>query len=436
MMAEKKKYCFLFGAGTETAYGLPSGAQYTLDTMLSKRSKMYEALKAFYKNKVFDNYAKDYREAFMFHETSNAFYEIVERALAACSAKESLDSDTDALLKQWSAGKGKSEQPTEFKNQLSKLYKEIIIDIDTSPNVQQSERKIDPNTKYRSLLKATSYYGSIEKDFATIINPKEAGPHRFWRLVNYFWSAWFSIMLPLLKKSKYKDVPAFRNNKYEYVLHHLNEVISCIYEKDFVENVADDTNQQYYPTLLECFPNSTAITTNYTPFVEKYWEHAAYLAGRLCQFEIPEELRLINLKDANSELQGCVFPYLATQAPVKPIIAFEQLDEYRNAMDYIASCNYLVIVGYGVNNADNHINALLRHFLTSGEDKKIIYCAYVKENERYDENKERTELVEKLKITNYEQLAEKIVILPNSGDAEELVSAIKEVSEIHMEAIG
>lgn len=433
MMAEKKKYCFLFGAGAETAYGLPSGAEYTLNTMLSKRNKMYEALKAFYKNEVFDNYAKDYREEFMFQETSNAFYEIVERALEVCETKDDLDSNTNAFLKKWSKGKRKSEQPTEFKNQLSELYKEIIIDIDTSPNVQQSERKIDQNTKYRSLLDEFSYYGSIEKDFATIINPKEAGPHRFWRLVNYFWSAWFSIMLPLLEFTKHQEKLEKAENSYSYVLDNLQEIISDVYDGD----LKGESSQGYYSILREAFPNSTAITTNYTPFEENYWEHAAYLAGRLYQFEIPEELRLINLRDANSELQGCVFPYLATQAPVKPIIAFEQLDEYRNAMDYITNCDYLVIVGYGVNNADNHINALLRYFLTSGEGKGIIYCAYVKENESYDEKKERTELIEKLRITNYAQLAEKIIVLPNYGNAEKLAKLIKEVSsEIHMEAIG
>ena len=47
-MKPEKQVAFFFGAGAEACFRMPSGAQYTLDTILSKRSEMMEALKRFY----------------------------------------------------------------------------------------------------------------------------------------------------------------------------------------------------------------------------------------------------------------------------------------------------------------------------------------------------------------------------------------------------
>lgn len=48
---------FFFGAGAECVYNMPLGAQYTLDTILSKRSKMYDALEKFYESRINESYS-------------------------------------------------------------------------------------------------------------------------------------------------------------------------------------------------------------------------------------------------------------------------------------------------------------------------------------------------------------------------------------------
>ena len=53
---------FFFGAGAECVYNMPLGAQYTLDTILSKRSKMYDALEKFYESRINESYSNNYRK--------------------------------------------------------------------------------------------------------------------------------------------------------------------------------------------------------------------------------------------------------------------------------------------------------------------------------------------------------------------------------------
>ena len=75
---------FLFGAGAETCFGLPSGAEYTLRTMQQKHDSLYSALREFYANPLSDEkvkkYVKEYRDSFLFKSDSHTFREIIHRA--------------------------------------------------------------------------------------------------------------------------------------------------------------------------------------------------------------------------------------------------------------------------------------------------------------------------------------------------------------------
>ncbi|NLY82248.1 MAG: hypothetical protein GX078_05685, partial [Clostridiales bacterium] len=73
---------------------------------------------------------------------------------------------------------------------LKRIFQEIILD----EKVQVNDNAND----YQNLIKEFSYYCTVEKDFATIINPNKFGIKRFSRLINYFWSAYFSILIPIL----------------------------------------------------------------------------------------------------------------------------------------------------------------------------------------------------------------------------------------------
>ena len=411
-MSEKssKKITFLFGAGAEQGYKLPSGPQYTLDTILSKRELMYTALEEFYKDRVSEKYVKEYRKEFMFQKNSNSFYEIVIRALEKCleleKSRKKIDTDTKEILSEYKKIKkmGKESEvqkicKEKLKPSIEKIYDYVIIDLDEEKKTKECRSKnIEKTDKYYSLMNVFSYYGSIEKDFSAIINPEECGSYRFWRLMNYFWSAYFSILLPIVEQGNL--IPVGVGNKYKYVLDNLQEITKTIYSDEFFEKLKSKKKNKadYYQVFLEKYKDSQVITTNYTPFIKSYWgEQSAYLAGSIELFEIPDKL-LVTEAENITDKDFC-FPYMATQAPVKPIVEGKQLREYAKAIKYLEETDCLVIIGYGINDNDNHINALLREYLVKDKKHELCYFHYQKEGTR-DEKAVRDNLKSKLKLEN------------------------------------
>ena len=79
---------FLFGAGAERFAGLPSGGEYTKQTMLTKNSNLYKELKKFYANSASKSEKiPQYEEAYMFRKNSHTLFEIVVRALSNYDTK-------------------------------------------------------------------------------------------------------------------------------------------------------------------------------------------------------------------------------------------------------------------------------------------------------------------------------------------------------------
>lgn len=410
---------FFFGAGAECVYNMPLGAQYTLDTILSKRSKMYNALDIFYESRTNEKYAGKYRKEFMFQSNSNSFYEIVCRALEQCKDLNDNDKEICEMLEIYE----KYYKDKELKDKLSEftdsVYNYTLIDVDNEED--KTKRPLSCSVKadkYINLIKHFSYYGSIEKDFSSIINPINCGLYRFWRLMNYFWSAYFSIVLPVLQlDDKFYD--EIKDDKYNKILNKLQFVTEKIFSNDFFETHKNktETNENYYYILKNHFSNSFAITSNYTPFVENYWgkDNCSYLAGSLRLFEIPEQLSVVDAKDIQKN--DFVFPFLATQAPVKPIIDIKQIEEYHKAIEELNKSDYLVVIGYGINENDNHINAILRNFIVKDNDKKIIYFEYSKAD--IDRVKIHSNVCQRLKL--YKDIhKDKIIVLHNNGNASDL----------------
>lgn len=184
-------------------------------------------------------------------------------------------------------------------------------------------------------------------------------------------------MLPLadyiyLRNEEYKS------NKYSYILNNLNEIIRKIYSENWNEILPDD---HYYKKLHSEFAkNSFALTTNYTPFIESIWgkENCSYLAGSLKLMEDPVNLEIIDYSQENVyDEKRFIFPFMMTQAPVKPIVAPCQIEEYYRAIDALNKADLLVLIGYGLNKSDNHITALIRNYIISDKKKKLIYLNYI-----------------------------------------------------------
>lgn len=354
-----KNISFFFGAGAEADFELPLGARFTKETILRKRTTMYKELESFYANRMVPGYIEEYKKEFLFTKSSNAFFEIIYRAVKLCR-KEQNKTEIDSYTKDFFQYLSLSTRPTDEtkskfkKNVVEKMYSYIIQDLD----IAHPEERY----KYKSLLDRMTYYGSIEKDFSTIIDPQEAGVKQFWRFVNYIWSAFFSITLPLLDKSEvFKSKPYYSDygkNKYRAVLNNLYDVISFLYSNEYL---SECSSVGYYSKINDNFSDRiyNAITTNYTPFVKNIFPNAAYVAGELSAFEYPHRLEVKDITKSRLGKKDFVFPFLLTQAPVKPIIEPKQIFQYAKMDKILKKTKILVVLGYNINSNDNHINSYL-----------------------------------------------------------------------------
>ena len=426
-MSNENKITFFFGAGAEAVFKMPLGAQYTLDTILSKRSQMMAALKDFYSDRT-NAYSSTHVVQHLFSDDSHTFREIVHRAARILrDCEDNMDPDSKRIVELSRYDTKDTAAAKTFFEEVKKVFEYVVIDIDKPRDNSKRPQQIKVDgSPYSSLMDKFTYYGSVEKDFSTIINPKEAGTHRFWRLINYFWSAYFSIIIPVLDlSSKYLNNAEYNKNKYAYILTNLDEVVRYIYSDEFRSEIDKKYQSSYYSKLKRTFPNSTAVTTNYTPFLEfAEFEETVFLAGKLSQFEIPEELRVVDIGDNEDIANKFIFPYMSTQAPLKPIVDCVQLKEYSKFIDTLGNTDVLVIIGYNINDNDNHINALLRDFLIKKSTNHIVFSQYVDTPNNFNREKTISDVAKKLRITS-EATINQITAIPNHGTTDEILSILR-----------
>ena len=407
------KIGFFFGAGAETTYCLPTGGDFTKATMLTKRSNLYDALKIFYANRYPDTYVDSYKKQFLFMKNSYTFRTIIYEAARKLYEKKDptvrlSDKEKDIV------NEAAQYSRENFKIDLANAYDTIIEDSDFAES--------EENNNYKHLIREFKYYGAVEKDFSTIINPHDAGINRFWRLINYFWSAYFSIVLPILEASKYAE--DLTDNRYGFILENLEDITKYIYSDWFLEQIKVEKDSDYYKIFSEEFDVYCALTTNYTPFVQRLnlpcKNRYAFLSGELKLFEVPHEMRLIDIVEYKNQKTDFIFPFLYTQAPIKPIIEPRIIKEYAKTLEYLSQIDYLVVVGYSLGYNDNHINAFLRDFVMK-QNKKFIYCNYNKKNF----NPEETERHIKRSLRINDKSTPNIIVVENNGNPVELCKNIK-----------
>lgn len=335
------KRAFLFGAGAELDFGLSGGADFAKKILLAKETEMVEinkAIKAYYKGKraTLDAWYPTYA-AEGWNET-----QLVRAALR----KRSLDAGV-------------------------KLKPDILV--------AEVKRIMDPMNsaeKENLLSKNTSYMGLADERYHTLIEPLTLGPKNFWSVINCYTRAYLLIVGQMLglvngvaKSDDYLNLLMNPSETYE-------KIVSIAKSKHDTES--------YYKAVREFAPGSLVITTNYTPFAEMVTEQDTInIHGDFSLFESARELRVYDVKEKGMILPETevLFPYIAIQGGVKPVIERKQMSLYGNMVSALAnSVDELVIVGYRINPDDNHLNSIIRSFLVE-DKKKVIYFDYGSGNE-------------------------------------------------------
>jgi hypothetical protein len=260
-------------------------------------------------------------------------------------------------------------------------------------------------------------YGTMEKDFHTFNNPAKYGKKACTDVIYAYWKAYYSVFLHverLLHNKLFRDVDGVRHERAfgsmneEKLRQHIASIASDLEKMEdfFVLGVDDenhiltlrdangdtkdiqlDTGELYYnfPWVKDA---SGIITTNYTPCIK--WFRAgtdiSYLNGKLSTFEFPYSLEVVDcVRDPEKfnelrETRQIYFPFIMGTTSVKPIIHPLQIEEYSKAVGILQDSDTLVVIGHQLMEDDTHLLALIRDWLVHGNERNLIYCNYIKDD--------------------------------------------------------
>lgn len=383
---------FLFGAGAERpCFKLPTGTEFLEKTLYQDQEKsgdkFRKALKGFFTGKYFDYYK------YTAHHINTDIYKfMLEKIIRKnCVDSQKSEEETAALLKK----SRRAEVLKEFKKN-PKSYDDIknqfLKDI-----LKEYKDNMDS-------LKDVGSAGLLDSYFYTIINPPKYSKINFSKIFNYYWSCYFAIAEAILKSLEKKNILGseieefYKNGNLEYkkIISKINAFTRTLYS--YKPKILSSYNDSYYACIKNFlkengdeFELHGTATTNYFLFPEILLENpekTAYLNGKMSLFEFPE---LLEVRDFSEQKENKVspisaehifFPFIFGQSYLKPVVDRRQTEEFHKFGKILDGSDILVVLGYNINEDDNHVNSFIHGYLkdknkclvvvTDNEDEKTI----------------------------------------------------------------
>lgn len=88
--------------------------------------------------------------------------------------------------------------------------------------------------------------------------------------------------------------------------------------------------------------------------------------GQLNLFEYPETLDVMPMRKMQTDDTMLFFPFIFGQSLVKPIVHRVQTQAFFRFEAILKETNLLVILGFNLNEDDNHINAFIHDYINNG----------------------------------------------------------------------
>lgn len=418
MMREEKKIAFLFGAGAECKdnFNLCSGLEYLKLTLYADKSLkgFKDALSNYFTMKYFNSnflYRKNTLDVTTFLLKNFIIYKSTHDELFFNKHMEKICKIlNDDELRQICDTLGRNDNIPKHKSASTDSTKEGVKKNSDVDEIKKEFKKIITVSNYKHssinvpILKDlftktdadgidfdlnVGIAGSIDGYFHTIIDPYKYGAVRFSKIFNYYWACYFTILRDVLNffvnngHSNYEeylsdeaspDNSSKRNLNYSAVLKNIKKLTEKIY-KEKVDKFAPENS--YYKLIrkkieecekIECLG---VVTTNYYKFCETVSENVIYLNGQLNLFEYPELLEISDFENDEIKADKIFFPFIFGQSLVKPIISPVQTEQFHRFHNLLSNTDILVILGFNINEDDNHINAFLHDYVKRG--KKIIF---------------------------------------------------------------
>lgn len=444
-MRAKINVAFFFGAGAECDFGLPNGLEYLQNTIFLNKVD---------NNPIVDNFSNtDLKlENYLLSSDDSIYKHILGKVCFHYLQKiNNPEADIEKRCLLFLKEEDKRELGYKTDNSLDedKLEKDAIL-TEFRNKVKDYKDKNDENFWSHKFLKKicseslkdVNYAGILDKYFYTINNPVKYGPGKFSKLVNYYWACYFCIVQKIVENFDKKDeLNKYKNSAeidYGKIVNNLPDFTKKLYglnqESSKLKN-SQIENSYYYLINQKLenqkYVNQGILTTNYFNFVEqievKKNGKYAYLNGRLDYFEIPQLLEVRNLQKDNVPSDKLFFPFIFGQSFVKPIVHQKQIEEFAKIPAILENADCLVILGFAINEDDNHVNSYL-HDYASQKNKKIIFVSTEEGNEVLESVKTRLRLEnsDNIKIVNVKKNNENY---DNKETVAEIFKAIDEIKE-------
>ncbi len=393
---EKKKVTFLFGAGAETGFGLPSGKNFAKDILLLNPT-LRAQVKEFFESQG----CKEYKNTRLIYAASRSIYyqTICENEDAFRSTFENMELqpsfpqiyDNYKIYKECTDEKSRKEYAKYsevFSSMCGKVWKYLSTE---NTGTERSESNDLGWGEYKRLadfiLNNVRYYAQIDKQFNALRNPKKKTTE-YWTVLNTYAAAFFSVFnkMYILQSDGKKSICT------------KEKVIGLINNKMYGLPNTNNYYQAIKNNLEEC--DYECVTTNYTPYVERILGKGAYLHGKLSWFEDSENLAVYDAtrqEEVALICQNFVFPFIFIQSGIKPVVSTKQIEELYKAITYLNESDTLVVVGYNFNSDDNHINSMIADWLREENERQLVFFKYVGGS---DEDKIKTEKELKVDLIN------------------------------------
>lgn len=192
------------------------------------------------------------------------------------------------------------------------------------------------------------------------------------------------------------------------------------YINGFVEDVAEEARADgpgYYHDLKNISDYGLTIsgvgTANYNSLVNDVLEGSEqnvgfptwHLNGGLNDFYDPY-LNVVKYYDSVEEAiedPHVVVPFMLTQSGTKPLTSIEMSRRYVELFDVFKDSDAVVVVGFGFNGDDGHINGLFRA-LVSEHQKPLVILHYTNDSSRTSLQREKENYAARLRIEDARRL--------------------------------
>ena len=245
-------------------------------------------------------------------------------------------------------------------------------------------RKYKENTESAKILEFSQKI--IESIYSSVLDYKS--------LID---SNWHYLYCPMNEWAKFCKISIFLWTVREYILSQAQSV-------DF------KTTKSYYDDLKKVIDSDeidvTAIaTTNYNTFISDILNKKIIFMNGSVNMWYDPYLNKIETKDIldvlNQKGNHFLVPLLFTQSGTKPMTSITMAKNYVETYESWRESDYLVIVGFGFNLDDEHINGIIRT-LINDDNKKIIVIRRKKESTNVNQMKK--EISDKLKINKKDNI--------------------------------